>query len=90
MKTCQLPEHVHYQIDNLPKPHGNCDWKELRHTDYYTSDECYLDCLMTLAEDRCGCRDVYMPRVNGQIKQAFDFSSLACASNVPANILFNV
>ena len=49
------------KIDNLPAPHGDCDWKQLRHTDHYTTEECYLDCLTRHAETTCGCRDIYMP-----------------------------
>ncbi|XP_053396435.1 uncharacterized protein LOC123544907 isoform X3 [Mercenaria mercenaria] len=52
-------------IDNLPKPYGECDTKQLGHTDYYTTEECYLDCLVNLARERCGCRDIYMPDSTG-------------------------
>ncbi|XP_052768020.1 acid-sensing ion channel 5-like [Mya arenaria] len=39
-------------IDNLPDPHGDCAEKALRHTTYYTTEECYLDCLTTHAQGK--------------------------------------
>ncbi|XP_060600472.1 uncharacterized protein LOC132753933 isoform X2 [Ruditapes philippinarum] len=54
-------------IENLPKPYGECDTKKLSHTDFYTTEECYLDCLVDLAHKTCGCRDIYMPDQKGSI-----------------------
>lgn len=54
-----------WQIDNLPAPHGDCAWKQLRHTMYYSTEECYMDCLTRHAENVCGCRDIYMHGGNG-------------------------
>ncbi|XP_052769455.1 acid-sensing ion channel 4-B-like isoform X2 [Mya arenaria] len=51
-------------IDNLPSPHGDCATKELRHTTYYTTEECYLDCLINYAQIKCRCRDTYWPYFN--------------------------
>ncbi|WAR19543.1 ASIC2-like protein, partial [Mya arenaria] len=51
-------------IDNLPDPHGDCAEKALRHTTYYTTEECYLDCLTTHAQGKCSCRDTYWPYLN--------------------------
>ncbi|WAR19545.1 hypothetical protein MAR_001383 [Mya arenaria] len=52
-------------IDNLPAPHGDCAMKELRQTTYYTTEECYLDCLTKYGQNTCGCRDTYWPYFNG-------------------------
>lgn len=56
----------HLQVNNLPKPHGDCDSKQLTYVKHYSTEECYLDCLTTLQNSRCGCRDIYMPQINGK------------------------
>ena len=57
---------LYSQIDNLPKPHGECETKQLSYTDHYSTEECYIDCLAHLQTSYCGCRDMYMPHNNGK------------------------
>ena len=47
-------------IDYQLPPYGNCGSKPLNHTDLYTAEECFIDCMTTVVIEKCGCRDMYM------------------------------
>ena len=47
---------IEYQLP----PYGDCGSKSLNHTTFYTSEECFLDCLTAVLTEKCGCRDIYM------------------------------
>ncbi|KAL5014523.1 hypothetical protein ScPMuIL_008793 [Solemya velum] len=52
-------------INNLPRPHGECGEKPLKYFGYYSSDTCEMDCITTIIDRKCGCRNYYMPSNNG-------------------------
>ncbi|CAC5415199.1 unnamed protein product [Mytilus coruscus] len=49
------------EVNNLPKPHGRCNERELKYLERYSKIGCKMDCLSTLADETCGCRHMYMP-----------------------------
>ncbi|XP_064610984.1 acid-sensing ion channel 4-B-like [Liolophura sinensis] len=52
-------------VQNLEPPYGECGETPLRYFDFYSSANCKLDCLTRDLEKQCGCRDIYMPQING-------------------------
>ncbi|XP_033762490.1 LOW QUALITY PROTEIN: uncharacterized protein LOC117344005 [Pecten maximus] len=54
-----------FSISNLPLPHGRCSEHKLEYVDQFTMDACQMDCLTSLAKERCGCRHTYMLHKNG-------------------------
>ena len=47
-------------IEYQSPPYGDCGSKQLNHTDFYTAEECFLDCMTTTVTQKCGCRDIHM------------------------------
>ena len=47
-------------IDYQSPPYGNCGSKKLGHSEFYTAEECFLDCMAKTISQKCGCRDIYM------------------------------
>ena len=40
-------------------PYGDCSSKPLNHTAFYTTEECFLDCMSEVVTEECGCKDIY-------------------------------
>ena len=55
-----------FQVNNLAQPYGICNHKQLKHSDFYTTEECYLECLTTMAQKQCGCSNIYMTQTSGE------------------------
>ena len=46
-------------IEYQSPPYGDCSSKPLNHTAFYTTEECFLDCMSEVVTEECGCKDVY-------------------------------
>ena len=55
-----MPAGNSLKIEYQPPPYGDCGNKPLKHTVFYTAEECFLDCMTAVVTEKCGCRDVYM------------------------------
>ncbi|XP_076472588.1 uncharacterized protein LOC143301990 [Babylonia areolata] len=54
------------QIENLPKPHGDCASLSSPYYSDYSPDNCQLACLTDYVTQTCGCRHHHMPQKGGQ------------------------
>lgn len=58
------------QVNNLEPKHGKCnDSVELEYFDLYSVASCYTNCKEIFLRDECRCRDVYMPKIDGNLAQ---------------------
>ncbi|XP_046562955.1 uncharacterized protein LOC124271849 [Haliotis rubra] len=54
-------------INNLPKPHGECQCPSLKYFPHYSIETCQVECSMVQISQRCGCRLFYMPETEDDI-----------------------
>ncbi|XP_067658355.1 acid-sensing ion channel 4-B-like [Haliotis asinina] len=54
-------------INNLPKPHGECQCPNLKYFPHYSIETCQVECSMLNIYHRCGCRLFYMPETEDDI-----------------------
>ncbi|XP_061198273.1 uncharacterized protein LOC133206334 [Saccostrea echinata] len=52
-------------VQNLEIPHGQCQYKSLKFFPNYSYDSCLVECYTEVSSRHCGCRDYYMPSING-------------------------
>ncbi|XP_050413850.2 uncharacterized protein LOC126828235 [Patella vulgata] len=52
-------------VSNLPKPHGRCKTPKLKYFDYYSPDNCQVDCYTSIVINHCGCKLHFMPHTIG-------------------------
>ena len=46
-------------IEYQSPPYGDCSSKPLNHTAFYTTEECFLDCMSEVVTEECGCKYIY-------------------------------
>ena len=57
------------QIHNMEPEHGNCSNSvNLEFHQVYSVDNCYSECRQKYLLTECGCREFYMPDIDGKAK----------------------